>query len=393
MNVRPIKFACFMPGLSLVLLILAGCQSDTAPPEIAAEAASSAVSQGLVGALFGQVSAEQREFSVAGLRQLGSPDVLNGQELFLFNSNGKAMTALVAARLIERGVLRWDSKISEAIPALQANMHADYRNVTLEQLLAHRGGVLGMTGDVDIQRFKTFLDNYTGDLPQTLVDRRRFFADWMLMEPPPTGVIPGQDFLYSNAGYALVGAMMEAVTGKSYETLFDEELTQPLGVPGSWILPRLTAADQPAGHSGARDQLVVVAPSPADYQQWVDVTAPSGLFSTTAEGYLTWLNWHLLALQGQTTPLPAGYVQRLQQMADGDYAVGWFGGVDPTGQPVLVHGGSGEGFMSLAVIDLAGQRARFGVTNTEHTAADESSWVDDVLSTQLLEMDRRSQAR
>ena len=397
MNVRPIKFAWLMPGLSLVVLILTGCGSKSdSPSELpgsATEAASSAVSQGLVGAVFGQVSAAQRESGVAGLRQLGSPDVLNGQELFLFNSNGKAMTALVAARLIERGVLRWDSKIGDLLPELQPSMRTNYRDVTLEQLLAHRGGVLAMTGGEDVQRFQTFLDNYTGDLPQTLVDRRRFFADWMLMEPPPTGVIPGQDFLYSNAGYALVGAMMEAVTGKSYETLFDEELTQPLGVPGSWILPRLIAADQPAGHSGARDQLVVVAPFPADLQQWVDVTAPAGLFSTTAAGYLTWLNWHLLALQGQTTPLPAGYVQRLQQLAEGDYAAGWIGGVDPAGRPVLVHDGSGDGFMSIAVVDLAGQRARFAVTNTEHSAADGSSWVLEALSTQLLEMDRRAQER
>lgn len=396
MNVKPIKFAWLMPGLSLVLLILTGCGSKSdSPSELsgsATEAASSAVSQGLVGAVFGQVSAAQRDSGVAGLRQLGSPDQLNGQELFLINSNGKAMTALVAARLIERGVLRWDSKIGDVLPELQPSMRANYRDVTLEQLLAHRGGVLAMAGDEDVERFQTFLDNYTGDLPQTLVERRRVFADWLLMQSPPNGVTPGQDFLYSNAGYALAGAMLEAATGKSYETLFDEELTQPLGVAGSWVLPRLTAADQPAGHIGARDQLVVV-PLPAEQQQWIDVIAPAGLFSTTAAGYLTWLNWHLLALQGQTTPLPAGYVQRLQQLAEGDYAAGWIGGVDPAGWPVLVHDGSGDGFMSIAVVDLAGQRARFAVTNTEDFAVDGSSWVLEVLSTQLLDMDRRALER
>ena len=397
MNVRRIKLAWFMPGLLLAMLILTGCgsKSDT-PSELpgsATEAASSAVSQGLIGAVFGQVSATQRDIGGAGLRRLGTTDALTGQESFIIGSNTKAMTSVVAARLIERGVLRWDSTIGEAMPELQASMRADYHAVTLEQLLAHRGGVLAMTGGEDAERFQLYLDNYSGVLPQTLQERRSFFAHWLLSQPPPGGVVPGQDFYYSNGGYALAGTMLEAVTGKPYEILFDEELTQPLGVAGSWVRPELMAADQPFGHEGAHGQLAVVPPFSVVEQQWADVIAPAGLFSTTAAAYSTWLQWHLLALQGQATPLPAGYIQRLQQLADGDYAVGWMAATDPTGRPILVHGGHWPGFMSFPIIDLAGQRASFGLTNTGYVSADGSSWVMEALVTQLADMDRRAQER
>lgn len=365
------------------------------PPEIDATetAASRAVDQGLVGAVFGQVSITEgdteRESGFAGLRRIGSADVLNGQESFIIGSNTKAMTAVVAARLIERGVLRWDSTIGETVPQLQQSMRADYREVTLEQLLAHRGGVLVMTGGEDLQRFADFLVNYTDALPQTLVERRRFFANWLLTQPPPSGVTPRQDFYYSNAGYTLVAAMLEAVTGKPYETLFDEELTQPLGVAGSWVRPELMASNQPLGHEGARGQLQVVPPLSSEEQQWADaIFAPAGLFSTTAMAYSTWLHWHLLALQGQTTPLPAAYVQRLQQLTDGDYAVGWVAITTPAGR-LLFHTGSWQGFMAIAVVDLAGQNASFGLTNTGDIAADGSSWVLEVLAAQLHNMDRR----
>lgn len=375
-------------------LALAGCgRSPKLPPLLpaidATEAAARAVRQGLVGAAFGQISASQLDIGVAGQRRLGGTEALNGQESFIIGSNTKSMTAMVAARLIERGVLRWDTKIGEALPELQQSMRPDYHAVTLEQLLAHRGGMLAMTEDADSQRFQDYRDNYTGVMPQTLRERRRFFAHWLLMQPPPNGVTPGQDYLYSNAGYALVGVMLEAVTGKSYELLFDEELTQPLGVAGSWLRPELMAADQPVGHEGAPGQVAVVPAPPAGDQQWYDVIAPAGLFSTTPAAYSTWLRWHLLALQGRSTPLPAGYIQRIKRLATGDYAVGWLAGTDSKGRPVLLHAGHWLGFMSIAVVDLAGQCARFGLTNTGEIAPDGSSWVLETLAAQLNEMDRR----
>jgi CubicO group peptidase (beta-lactamase class C family) len=122
------------------------------------------------------------------------------------------------------------------------------------------------------------------------------------MQPAPAGVTPGKDFLYSNGGYALVGAMIEAASGKPFETVFNEELMDPLGVPGSWGLPELTGADQPFGHEGPRGQLAVVAPFPPELQQWEDVMGTAGDLSTTPAGYETWLRWHLRALRGHATP-------------------------------------------------------------------------------------------
>ncbi len=241
-----------------------------------------------------------------------------------------------------------------------------------------------MSDEVDTQRFQDYLGEYSGDMPQSLQQRRLFFARWLLSQPPPVNVVPGQDFYYSNGGYALVGAMLEAATGKTFEALFEEELSRSLGVTGSWLRPELMAPDQPVGHSGLPGSLQVELPLPAELQQWVDVLAPSGPFSITAAAYATWLHWHLQALRGRATPLPVGYVQRLQQLASGDYALGWIAANDSRGRPVLFHAGSEPGFMSGVIVDIAGRYASFGLTNTQYADADGNSWVMDVLFTRLI---------
>jgi CubicO group peptidase (beta-lactamase class C family) len=59
----------------------------------------------------------------------------------LLGSNGKAMTATMVARLVERGVLSWDAPLSQTLPELATDMQAAYREVTLRDLLAHQSGM------------------------------------------------------------------------------------------------------------------------------------------------------------------------------------------------------------------------------------------------------------
>src|SRR6202008_2039522 len=86
------------------------------------------------------------ELAVAGLRAKGEAEPVQSGDVWHLGSNGKAMTATMIARLVERGVLSWDTPLSQLLPELAADMQAAYRDVTLRDLLAHQAG---LQGDID----------------------------------------------------------------------------------------------------------------------------------------------------------------------------------------------------------------------------------------------------
>jgi len=311
----------------LAAAFLSGCGND----DTGTRPASSGLQQS-ADAVTGHVTPAGSDFGGAGLA--------GARMLFPVGADAKAMTAMIAARLVERGALRWNTRIAEALPELRRMMLPAYRNVTLEDLLAHRAGLPAFTTEDEFRRFLAVLPEAVpaGALPTTDAGRRLFFARWLVRQPPAAGT----GFLYSNAGYALAATMMERATGLSYRAMFEQELTRPLGIAGTWR------------EADARDR--------ASPQAWLDAIMPANRYATTASTYASWLRWHLRALQGDETPLPFGYVERLRGLSPGSYALGWTGAL-VQGRPVLRHARGAEASLaeaqSDAIIDTDGGSANF----------------------------------
>lgn len=83
---------------------------------------------------------------MAGERRAGSGDWASINDLFDFASCIKSMTATVAAMLVEKGELKWNTTLGEVFPELADTMRKEYREVTLEMLLAHRSGLNSWMG-------------------------------------------------------------------------------------------------------------------------------------------------------------------------------------------------------------------------------------------------------
>ena len=77
----------------------------------------------------------------AGLRKTGDKARVELDDRWHLGSCTKTMTATMIAVLIERGDLSWDTPIGKALPDLAETMRPEYCNVTIEMLLAHRGGI------------------------------------------------------------------------------------------------------------------------------------------------------------------------------------------------------------------------------------------------------------
>jgi D-alanyl-D-alanine carboxypeptidase len=368
-------------------------ESNTLPPESPTESASAfrplspiqaaaqaAVSTGLVSAALAsvEVTPQTSALGAFGVCQKGGKLKVNIASTYNIASLTKAMSASVIASVVEQGLLNWDTRVADALPELADSMNPAYANVTLEQLLAHQGGILAIDGlDGDM---KTFLANLPAELPtttETLSGKRRYFAAWLLQQQPPQDIVPGRDFHYSNAGYTLAATMAEAVTGQSFEALFEAIITTQLGVKGHWRMTSQTIPnDQPVGHTGQASALQAYTPQEQDTtaEPWLRTIAPAGYWACSTLDYAQWLRWHVQALRGQTTPLPAPYVQRLAALESGQYFSGWGCGL-LNNTKVLEHMGCVEGFMSRVCLDAQGLHCAFGLSNTSDIDENGNSWV------------------
>src|SRR5579871_4029381 len=81
------------------------------------------------------------EEAVYGVRSLSDHAAVAKTDVWNIGSDGKAMTAVMVARLVEQGLLSWDAPLSRLLPDMAGDMRPEYRSVTLLQLLTHTSGL------------------------------------------------------------------------------------------------------------------------------------------------------------------------------------------------------------------------------------------------------------
>src|SRR5262245_23274900 len=133
---------------------------------------------------------------------------------FNLGSMNKMFTGVAVAQLAQRGKLAFDDPLVKHLPDYPNQEAA--RKVTLHHLLTHTSGV----GDY-------FTDKYM----ETSKDRFRAVRDYFpLFVDKPLAFEPGQEFRYSNAGYMLLGAVIEKVSGQSYFDYVRAHVYEPAGM-------------------------------------------------------------------------------------------------------------------------------------------------------------------
>jgi CubicO group peptidase (beta-lactamase class C family) len=299
------------------------------------------------------------EMAAVGSRAAGSPGKVTTRDQWHLGSLTKAMTATLAARLVERSLITWDTTIKNVFPALPGMLSA-YDNVRLDELLSHRSG---LSDDIKTAAFLA-----ASNSADPLDTQRRDWIEILLAEAP---AVSRGSYLYSNGGYIVAGAMLEAKSGKTWEDLLDEELLTPLGMTNTGFGPPGTAgmADQPRGH---RDQAGTWVPLEPDEPGADNPPAlgPAGTVHSTLADYARFVAAHLD--DGTSGYLSAASLDKLHSAAPGtDAALGWFLLDRPwAGGRVLQHAGSNT--LWYAVIWVAPKRdfAVFAVTNAAGTRAE-----------------------
>ncbi len=274
-----------------------------------------------------------------GVRKRGTEVPVTADDLWHLGSDTKAMTATLIARLVERGQLRWDMTLAEVFPEWAAQMNLGFRKVTLLQLLSHRAG---LPANLDLRK-------YAGDDAPQL--RLRAVKE-ELAKPPVSA--PGTKYLYSNLGYIIAGAVVEKVTGESWEDAIAKEIFQPLQMTSAGFGGTGTPGkiDQPWPHT--RDGAPTAANGPR-----VDnppVMGPAGRVHVTIQDWAKFIRDQLRGARGESALLkPESYQKLHTPPFDGDYALGW--GVAERGWgggKVLNH--VGDNTMNCANVWIAPQK-------------------------------------
>ncbi|MEZ7204778.1 serine hydrolase domain-containing protein [Pseudoalteromonas sp. DY56-GL79] len=252
------------------------------------------------------------ELDVAGVRVSTGQALVTKLDKWSIGSFSKSMTATVAARLVEQGLIRFDSRVSDVFPELIGKINPEFESVTLTALLSMTSG---LKRDLDsMYSGKWHLDQ------RGMVEQRYAWTQEALTTQPE---VTHGTYLYSNAGYVVAGHMLERVTGQSWEALVKQEVFIPLGMENIGIGPASYGdpEGQPSGHQMREGQWHPI--TPADRVDLPNVVGPAGLVSTTLTDLSYYLRAYLAGARGGDNLIGANSYTRLLTPVSPEYGLGW----------------------------------------------------------------------
>ena len=192
--------------------------------------------------------------------------------IFQIGSVSKVWTATVVMQLVDEGKLELEAPVIEVLPELRLADPDVTKQVTVRHLLTHTSGI---DGDVftDVGRGDDCLERYV-----------ELLADAAQNHPL------GATWSYCNAGFSLLGRLIEKVTGQTWDTAMRERLFTPLGLTHTVTLPEeallFGAAVGHVTEGGAEPQRAPVWGLPR-------ALGPAGLITATVADVLGFARLHL----------------------------------------------------------------------------------------------------
>jgi CubicO group peptidase (beta-lactamase class C family) len=210
----------------------------------------------------------------SGVRELGRPEPVDADTLFIAASNTKALTTLLLAELVDEKKLRWDEKVTDAYPAFKLGSADTTRQVLVKHL------VCACTG-LPRQDMEAIFD-FKGATPAPSMT--------LLGTMQPTSGF-GEVFQYSNlmaaaAGY--IGAsLLEPKTelGRAYDDAMRAKVFGPLGMTSTTFdFKRALRGDHASPHAEDIDGRTAVSRTALDFDlSFVPVRPAGGMWTSSRE--------------------------------------------------------------------------------------------------------------
>lgn len=261
---------------------------------------------------------------------------------FSIQSCTKSFTAAAVAVLVDQGIVEWDRPIRQYVPGFRMHDPVASESVTFRDILAHRTGL--PFGGHDWMRITSPLSR------RELLERLPHLESNQPVR---------EAFQYSNLMYVIAGALIECITGTSWEEFLRQRLLAPLGMThtgfGAFV------GDEPgdmADYSRVGDVRVRYSTlwEPELLERLSrSASAPCGGVISTVQDLCSWLQFQLAPeriapvlasadvlrdIHAIQSPCPSPL--RESEVADGGVALGWFVQTY-RGRPLIAHWGGGFG--------------------------------------------------
>ena len=300
-----------------------------------------------------------------GIKELGLPEKVDINTLFMIGSNTKAFTATSLAMLQAAHKLSLDDKVTKYLPRFTLDNKFAGEEATIRDLLCHRLGFRTFQGD-----FTFYNTNLTRD--QVIQKLGMMKAEYPFRTK----------WGYTNSAFLTAGQIIPVVTGKPWEVYLRETIFAPLGMQST----RALTADMPKSLNRTVPHTLIdgiLAPIP--YAQ-LDALAPAGGISSCANDMSKWV----LALLndgkvGTRQVIPNAAIRATREpqdiigsvaYPDGErsyelYGLGWVL-QDYAGRQIVSHTGGVNGYVSSVTLVPQDHLGIVILTNTDQNDLIES---------------------
>ena len=212
-----------------------------------------------------------------GVTDINTKKPLDAHSAIPIGSESKAFTSAALAILVDRKKLKWSDLVADKLPGFQ--MYDPYMtaHMTVRDLLTHRSG-LGL-GEGDLMLFPN-----TNRSRADIVHALRYLK-------PATGF--REFYAYDNVLYIVAGALVEAVSGQSWEDFVTANILKPVGMADTHTSYDKTAPNRVSLHERNGADLQGLGAESVLNRGEAVVIAPAGGINASASDLAKWMNVQL----------------------------------------------------------------------------------------------------
>lgn len=267
---------------------------------------------------------------------------LNANTIFELASVSKQFTAMGIVLLKKQGKLSYEDDITKYIPEL-----ADYKGITVQNLLVHTGGLPDYM-DLAIANWdknKIATNNDILNLFQTLKPKKAFETN--------------EKWQYSNTGYLILGSIIERVSGQSFGEFLKQYIFQPLDMKHSLVYrsryqpQKIENYALAYGYSDSLKRKITADEMGRNMYVFLDGIVGDGMVNTTAKDLLKWdraLYTNKLVDEEDKKMIFSSYPTNDNKGTN--YGFGWFINNSKDFGKRVYHSGSWAGYITYIERDL-----------------------------------------
>lgn len=263
--------------------------------------------------------------------------------IYRIGSISKTIAAYLMMLLVQDGKIKLDDAVIKYVPELSTintNNKDDVNHITFRQLASHTSGLAREPGDL--------INNATGAIEE--------WEDKVLRSIPLTtlNTPTGENFSYSNIGYAILGLAISRVAQRPFTELVQERIFQPLGMTNSfYIIPKGFENHIASGyHYDASSHAYSTSAAEKELTGRGYKVPNGGVFSTAND-----MARFAMALTSDNNVLTKNYCDTMQTIQafinrkrNEGYGLGLFINEDDSGNKIIKHDGAVAGYNSLMIL-------------------------------------------